>query len=66
MTNQLYELAGEKGYAYTLVTAKDKDFAGHLVRNLEGANQYVPPELLDIALQVSSGCGHLYFMTCQI
>ena len=46
--------AGEKGTAYTLVTNKDKDFAGHLVRNLEGANQYVPPELMDIAMQV--GC----------
>ena len=43
---------GTKGMAYTLVTAKDKDFAGHLVRNLEGANQYVPQELLDLALQV--------------
>lgn len=31
--------AGEKGQAYTLVTDKDKEFAGHLVRNLEGANQ---------------------------
>ena len=44
--------AGEKGTAYTLITNKDKDFAGHLVRNLEGANQYVPPELMDIAMQV--------------
>lgn len=42
--------AGEKGFAFTLVTAKDKDFAGHLVRNLEGANQYVPQELLDLAM----------------
>jgi len=45
--------AGEKGTAYTLVTNKDKDFAGHLVRNLEGANQFVPPDLMDIAMQVS-------------
>jgi len=44
--------AGEKGTAFTLVTNKDKDFAGHLVRNLEGANQYVPPDLMDIAMQV--------------
>lgn len=44
--------AGEKGTAYTLVTPKDKDFAGHLVRNLEGANQIVPKELMDLALQV--------------
>lgn len=44
--------AGQKGTAYTLISAKDKDFAGHLVRNLEGANQFVPQELLDIAMQV--------------
>lgn len=43
--------AGEKGTAYTLVTDKDKEFAGHLVRNLEGANQDVPKALLDLALQ---------------
>ena len=47
---------GTKGTAYTLITIKDKDFAGHLVRNLEGANQYVPQELLDLALQVSGAC----------
>jgi len=45
--------AGEKGTAYTLITHKDKDFAGHLVRNLEGANQTVPQDLMDIAMQVS-------------
>lgn len=43
--------AGEKGTAYTLVTEKDKEFAGHLVRNLEGANQEVPKSLMDLALQ---------------
>ncbi|KAJ1527118.1 hypothetical protein ONE63_008653 [Megalurothrips usitatus] len=43
--------AGEKGSAYTLVTDKDKEFAGHLVRNLEGANQEVPDSLLDLAMQ---------------
>ncbi|CAG2177607.1 unnamed protein product, partial [Oppiella nova] len=43
--------AGEKGVAYTLVTEKDKEFAGHLVRNLEGANQEVPPKLLALAMQ---------------
>ncbi|XP_075238002.1 ATP-dependent RNA helicase DDX42 [Lycorma delicatula] len=43
--------AGEKGTAYTLVTEKDKEFAGHLVRNLEGANQDVPKSLLDLAMQ---------------
>jgi len=44
--------AGEKGYAYTLVLPTDKEFAGHLVRNLEGANQEVPQNLLDLAMQV--------------
>nr|CAD7461813.1 unnamed protein product [Timema tahoe] len=29
----------------------DKEFAGHLVRNLEGANQEVPKSLLDLANQ---------------
>ncbi|GFO07754.1 ATP-dependent RNA helicase ddx42 [Plakobranchus ocellatus] len=41
--------AGTKGHAYTLVTEKDKEFAPHLVRNLEGANQRVPPGLLELA-----------------
>lgn len=45
--------AGEKGIAYTLVTEKDKEFAGHLVRNLEGANQAVPQALMDLAMQSS-------------
>ncbi|KAL6434326.1 hypothetical protein ACFW04_006036 [Cataglyphis niger] len=43
--------AGEKGTAYTLVTEKDKEFAGHLVRNLEGANQEVSKSLMDLAMQ---------------
>ncbi|KAB7500849.1 ATP-dependent RNA helicase DDX42, partial [Armadillidium nasatum] len=45
--------AGEKGVAYTLVSDKDKEFAGHLVRNLEGANQEVSPELMELAMQSS-------------
>lgn len=45
--------AGEKGTAYTLITEKDKEFAGHLVRNLEGANQEVPNDLLELAMQSS-------------
>lgn len=45
--------AGEKGTAYTLVLEKDKEFAGHLVRNLEGANQDVPEALLELAMQSS-------------
>lgn len=44
--------AGEKGVAYTLLTQKDSNFAGDLVRNLEGANQHVSKELLDLAMQV--------------
>lgn len=44
--------AGEKGVAYTLLTSKDTSFAGDLVRNLEGANQAVPKELMDLAMQV--------------
>ncbi|XP_059216493.1 ATP-dependent RNA helicase DDX42 [Stomoxys calcitrans] len=45
--------AGEKGTAYTLVTDKDKEFAGHLVRNLEGADQEVPQDLMDLAMKSS-------------
>lgn len=45
--------AGEKGTAYTLVVEKDKEFAGHLVRNLEGANQEVPNALMELAMQSS-------------
>ncbi|OQV11881.1 ATP-dependent RNA helicase DDX42 [Hypsibius exemplaris] len=44
--------AGEAGIAYTLMTEKDKEFAPHLVRNLEGANQHVPEKLMTLA----SGC----------
>ncbi|XP_005994675.1 ATP-dependent RNA helicase DDX42 isoform X1 [Latimeria chalumnae] len=43
--------AGEKGVAYTLLTSKENMFAGDLVRNLEGANQYVSKELMDLAMQ---------------
>lgn len=45
--------AGEKGFAFTLITEKDKEFAGALVRNLEDANQHVPKPLLELALQSS-------------
>jgi hypothetical protein len=34
------------------LTPKDSNFAGDLVRNLEGANQHVSKELLDLAMQV--------------
>lgn len=43
--------AGMHGNAYTLLTEKDKEFAGHIVRNLEAAHQEVPQEVLDLALQ---------------
>ena len=44
--------AGAKdGVAYTLITAKEINFATHLVRNLESANQKVPPELLELAMK---------------
>lgn len=45
--------AGVKGAAYTLITEKDKEMAGHLVRNLEQANQDVPKELMTLALKSS-------------
>lgn len=48
--------AGEKGVAYTLLTSKDTAFAGDLVRNLEGANQAVSKELMDLAMQVRYTC----------
>lgn len=44
---------GEKGTAYTLVTEKDKEMVGHLVRNLEMANQIVPEDLMKLAMQSS-------------
>lgn len=44
---------GEKGTAYTLVTDKDKEMVGHLVRNLEMANQIVPDDLMSLAMQSS-------------
>lgn len=40
--------------AYTLLTSKDSTFAGDLVRNLEGANQAVSKELMDLAMQVGT------------
>jgi len=43
--------AGGKGIAYTLVTPQDNHFTADLVRNLEGANQNVPPKLLELAMK---------------
>lgn len=51
--------AGEKGVAYTLLTPKDSNFAGDLVRNLEGANQHVSKELLDRSGNAGEGLGTL-------
>ncbi|KAJ8981175.1 hypothetical protein NQ317_017268 [Molorchus minor] len=45
--------AGTLGTAYTLLTHKDKEFVGHIVKNLEAANQEVPQEVLELALQSS-------------
>ncbi|KPM08868.1 ATP-dependent RNA helicase DDX42-like protein [Sarcoptes scabiei] len=42
--------AGEQGVAYTLVTEKDTEKLGHLIRNLESANQDVPEELMKLAM----------------
>lgn len=42
--------AGERGLAVTLVTEADREFVGHLVRNLEGASQPVPEELMTLAM----------------
>lgn len=46
--------AGLKGDAYTLMTEKDKDFAGHLVKNLESSQQDVDKDLLNLAMQSHS------------
>ncbi|KJH49854.1 DEAD/DEAH box helicase [Dictyocaulus viviparus] len=43
--------AGQRGWAYTLITDKDMEMAGHLVRNLESVNQEVPPSLLSLAMK---------------
>lgn len=43
--------AGSKGDAYTLLTEKDKEFAGHLVKNLESSAQKVDDELIKLAMQ---------------
>lgn len=43
--------AGTHGTAYTLLTYRDKEFAGHIVKNFEAAKQEVPQEVLDLALQ---------------
>ena len=37
--------AGLTGAAHTLVTVNDKEFAGHLVRNLESSGQVTGPNM---------------------
>jgi ATP-dependent RNA helicase DDX42 len=44
--------AGTRGFAFTLLTDKDKEFAGHLVQCLEHAGQLVANNLIDLAMQV--------------
>lgn len=56
--------AGEKGVAHTLLTNKDTSFAGDLVRNLEGANQSVSKELMDLAMQVNEIRKALRYVFC--
>ena len=41
----------QDGVAHTLITPKNKKFAGLLIQNLEGANQVVPSELVQLAVQ---------------
>lgn len=44
--------AGVRGQAWTLLARdKDRDFAGHLLRNLEGVQQEVPEDLMQLAMQ---------------
>src|SRR5690606_6146062 len=44
--------AGDKeGIAYTLIGEKESHFAALLVKNMESSNQYIPDELLEIALK---------------
>lgn len=58
---------GEKGVAYTLITHNEFNFAAELVRNLEGANQIVPQELIDLAMKVIiSFLFHLLLLESQI
>lgn len=45
--------AGHKGTAYTLVTEKDIEMVGHLVKNLESVSQEVPKPLMDLAMKSS-------------
>ena len=59
--------AGEHGVAYTLVLKKETGFATDLVRHLEAANQIVPPDMLDMAMQVgnaiSKALGNVIYRT---
>ncbi|CAO2150214.1 unnamed protein product [Urochloa humidicola] len=47
--------AGATGVSYTFFCEQDWKYAGDLVKLLEGANQHVPPQLLDMAARGASG-----------
>lgn len=53
-------IVGTRGFAFTLLTDKDKEFAGHLVQCLEHAGQLVANNLIDLAMQVCVHCTHSY------
>ncbi|XP_062198180.1 DEAD-box ATP-dependent RNA helicase 40-like isoform X2 [Phragmites australis] len=47
--------AGATGVSYTFFSEQDWKYAGDLVKVLEGANQQVPPQLLDMAARGAPG-----------
>ncbi|RLM86851.1 hypothetical protein C2845_PM04G29620 [Panicum miliaceum] len=47
--------AGATGVSYTFFSEQDWKYAGDLVKLLEGANQHVPPQLLDMAARGATG-----------
>lgn len=50
------QIGSQDGVAYSLITKKESNFAGHLVNCLEGANQAVPQALMELAMQVGCCC----------
>ena len=44
--------AGLTGAAHTLVTVNDKEFAGHLVRNLESSGQVTRKNILFLQMHI--------------
>ncbi|KAK3119360.1 hypothetical protein QOZ80_9BG0718670 [Eleusine coracana subsp. coracana] len=47
--------AGATGVSYTFFSEQDYKYAGDLVKVLQGANQQVPPQLLDMAARFAPG-----------